>query len=500
MAQVKRVSLFACILAFVFLFAAMPPHAAGAADGEAENLSKLCKYDGDFSVHADRLKDDDFDTAQRVNKGKTLSISWKDDVPVASVYLSFYYAPVAYTVMQFDASGLKLSEEPGILLYNNLIETLPETRKVSFRADAENCAFCALYAYGEGTVSDYHPFAPTIEKPDFMTFAMHPDDEVLFLGAIYPIYEAQRGLSGLSMIMSTKLPEKIQRERRQEDMNGAWTLGMKTQPVFGGFPDIPPDYYNKFKHTFTVDDVKRYVVTMVRQYRPEVVITQDLNGEYGHWQHKVLAQGVLEGVPLAADPTYQPKGYTKYEPWDVKKLYIHLYDQNKLTLDVNSPIDALGGKSAYEAAKAAFLWHATQTKKSNHEVSTTLYSIAEFGLAYTTVGEDTPGVNDMFEHIDPFVLSVTPTPEPTPEPTEEPTPEPTEVPTPEPTEEPTQTPTAQPTETPTPTDIPATPQQTPEPAIEPDGIGTSTILLIGGGLIALLVVLLVALLIVRKRR
>ena len=105
MAQVKRVSLFACILAFVFLFAAMPPHAAGAADGEAENLSKLCKYDGDFSVHADRLKDDDFDTAQRVNKGKTLSISWKDDVPVASVYLSFYYAPVAYTVMQFDASG-----------------------------------------------------------------------------------------------------------------------------------------------------------------------------------------------------------------------------------------------------------------------------------------------------------------------------------------------------------------------------------------------------------
>ena len=64
MAQVKRVSLFACILAFVFLFAAMPPHAAGAADGEAENLSKLCKYDGDFSVHADRLKDDDFDTAQ----------------------------------------------------------------------------------------------------------------------------------------------------------------------------------------------------------------------------------------------------------------------------------------------------------------------------------------------------------------------------------------------------------------------------------------------------
>ncbi len=502
------------IVAITFLtLLILPFHTATAAEDQAENLSAKCKYSGDFSLHDERLRDSDFDTVQRVAKGKTLSISWDDSVPVAFVYLSFYSAPVAYTVMQYDGSGAKLSEEPGILLYNNLIGVLPETRKVSVRADEDNCSFCSLYALGNGSISDYHPFAPTIEKADYMTFAMHPDDDVLFLGAIYPIYEADRGLSGISMIMSTKLPEKFQRERRQEDLNGAWILGLKTQPVFGGFPDIPQNYYDKFHHTFTKDDVMRYAVTMIRTYRPEVVMTQDLNGEYGHWQHKVLAEGVLAAVPLAADPDYQPKGYPKTEPWEVKKLYIHLYSQNKLTLDVDRPIAALGGKSAFETASQAFLMHPTQTRKDNHHVSKTEYSLAEFGLAYTTVGEDTAGMNDMFEHIDESSLSVTPQPTVTPTPTPEITPIPitTEPDTPVPTftPEPVQIIEEKTTESPSEPVIceeteetRVTPEPTPaiEKTAEQDDSISSTVLMIGGGLILLLLILLALLIIVRKRR
>lgn len=502
------------IVAIAFLtLPILPFHTSAAAEDQAENLSAKCKYSGDFSLHDERLRDSDFDTVQRVAKGKTLSISWDDSVPVASVYLSFYSAPVAYTVMQYDGSGAKLSEEPGILLYNNLIGVLPETRKVSIRADEDNCSFCSLYALGNGSISDYHPFAPTIEKADYMTFAMHPDDDVLFLGAIYPIYEADRGLSGISMIMSTKLPEKFQRERRQEDLNGAWILGLKTQPVFGGFPDIPQNYYDKFHHTFTKDDVTRYAVTMIRTYRPEVVMTQDLNGEYGHWQHKVLAEGVLAAVPLAADPDYQPKGYPKTEPWEVKKLYIHLYSQNKLTLDVDRPIAALGGKSAFETASQAFLMHPTQTRKDNHHVSKTEYSLAEFGLAYTTVGEDTAGMNDMFEHIDESSLSVTPQPTVTPTPTPEITPIPitTEPDTPVSTftPEPVQIIEEKTTESPSEPVICEETEETrvtpePTPAIkktaEQDDSISSTVLMIGGGLILLLLILLALLIIMRKRR
>ena len=503
--MLKRIVAVAVIFVIIVLF--MPQIAAGE-ENYAKNLSKRCKYSGDFSVHAERLKGSDFDTAQRVNKGKTISVEWDDSVPVASVFLSFYYAPVAYTVFQYDRSGRMLSEEPGVLLYNALVETLSDTRKVSIRADEDNCAFCSLYAYGTGEVADYHPFVPTVDKTDYMTFAMHPDDDVLFLGAVYPIYEAERRMTGVSIIMSTKLPEGFQRMRRQEDLNSSWALGLRTQPIFGGFPDIPTYLYDKFHHTFTTNDVTRYAVTQIRKYKPEIVVTQDLNGEYGHWQHKVLAKGVLDAIPLAADPTYQPKGYPESEPWQVKKLYIHLYTENKLTLDVNSPITALGGKTAYEAALDAFQYHVSQVKKDNHHVSTTEYSIAEFGLAYTAVGDDTPGVNDMFEHIDPYTLSVTPTPEPTSVPTPEPTP------TSEPTEEPALQPTAEPTASET--DIivaetepetTAVPTQRSEPTLPPEaehsgigGLSDTTLLLIGCGLVLLLLILLVILLILRKRR
>ena len=288
-----------CLLTLVFgasLFAN-----GGADSNAAGNLSERCAYGGDFTVHKDRLIDDDFESAQRVPKGKSITVAWSDDVPARSVFLSFYFDPVGYSVSQFDADGVVLSETEGTLLWNNLFELDPNARRIAVQAQADNFAICSLYVYGEGEVPDYHPFAPTPEKADYLLFAMHPDDDVLFLGAIIPICGVQQRYEGIAVYMGTRL-----RIRRQEALNGAWTMGLRTLPVFGGFPDIPMDYYRQFSHTFTKDDVVRYAVTVLRTYRPEIVITHDLNGEYGHWQHQVLAQGVAEAVPLAADPNYQP--------------------------------------------------------------------------------------------------------------------------------------------------------------------------------------------------
>lgn len=490
MRLLKRIGSFAVLLCILAL---LLPSTAFSEETYAEDLSAQCTYSGDFTVHKSRLTDHDFDTAQRVEKGRTLSVEWSDSVPVASVFLSFFFEPVDYTVIQYDGYGVCLLTEPGVLLYNVLIETLPETRMVSIRAEADECAFCAIYAYGAGAVKDYHPFAPTVEKADYMTFAMHPDDDVLFLGAVYPLYDADRGLTGVSVIMSTRLSNKLQRQRRQEALNGAWAMGLKTQPVFGGFPDIPQAYKDTSIYSFTANDVTRYAVAQIRKYRPEIVITQDLNGEYGHWQHKVLAKGVRTAVTLAADPAYQPGGYPESEPWEVKKLYIHLYGENRLTLDVNRPIAALNGMTAFECATEAFRYHETQIVKDDHHVSTTEYSIAEYGLAYTSVGPDTPGENDMFEHIGPYSLSVTPTPEPTaitaPDPTPVPTQLPTDTPMPLPITAEGETHTPAPAET----SAPLSEQKT-----ETDGSTSGTLLLLAGG--AVLIALIGVLLLILKRK
>ena len=71
-----------------------------------------------------------------------------------------------------------------------------------------------------------------------------------------------------------------------------------------------------------------------------------------------------------------------------------------------------------EIAAAAFQCHQSQMP-SRHSVSNEgVYSLSDFGLAYTAVGPDTPGVNDPFEHIDPATIhgvgtpATTQTPEP----------------------------------------------------------------------------------------
>ena len=499
----NRLRKIAILLALLFVCALLPLQ-GDAEDSYAENLSAKCKYGGSISVHKDRLIDEDFESAQRVAKGKYLSIEWSDAVPARSVMLSFYYDPVAYTVTQYDAKGTTLLESEGTLLWNNLFELETDARKIVIRADENDFAICSLYVYGEGTVLDYHPFEQTPEKADYMLIAMHPDDDVLFLGAIIPTYGVQQGYEGIAVYLGTRL-----RVRRQEALNGAWVMGLRTLPVFGGFPDIPPEYYNKFKSTFTKDDVIRYIVTILRKYRPEVVVSQDLNGEYGHWQHKLLAEGILEAVPLANDGTYQPKGYPKYEPWQVKKLYLHLYPENKIKLNARVPIDGLDGKTAFEVATEAFQCHKSQLPSRHSVQDKGIYSLTDFGLAYTAVGNDTPGVNDMFEHIDPSLLSAVKTPEATETPTDAPVPDLT----PELTEEPMVT-----------NDLTNTPETTPEPTAEPTDAAVETqtpaasatidspekqeggehadriILFAGAGLVLLLVVLFVALLLVRKRR
>ena len=109
----------AILLVLLLVWMTLPLQRSDAEDQWAENLSGQCKYSGTVSVHKDRLTDDDFESAQRVAKGKTISIEWNDSVPARSVLLSFYYDPVMYTVMQYDAKGTLLSESEGTLLWKN---------------------------------------------------------------------------------------------------------------------------------------------------------------------------------------------------------------------------------------------------------------------------------------------------------------------------------------------------------------------------------------------
>ena len=65
-----------------------------------------------------------------------------------------------------------------------------------------------------------------------------------------------------------------------------------------------------------VDEAAGHLVEVIREVRPQVVVTYDENGAYGHPDHIQTHRVTVRAVDLAADP-----GHGEGEPWRVAKVY-----------------------------------------------------------------------------------------------------------------------------------------------------------------------------------
>ena len=148
-----------------------------------------------------------------------------------------------------------------------------------------------------------------------------------------------------------------------------------------------------------------YVVALLRRYKPEVVVTQALDGEYGHAAHVICARSMSRACELAADPSYDPESAAEYGVWRVKKVYLHKGDQPTTVMDWRQPLSAFGGKTGFDIACEAYKLHDSQPQPRNGKKS--LYEVADekaehssfvYTLIHSTVGEDTVG-GDFFENI-----------------------------------------------------------------------------------------------------
>ena len=69
------------------------------------------------------------------------------------------------------------------------------------------------------------------------------------------------------------------------------------------------------------DRVVAQVVQVIRETRPDVVLTHDPTGGYGHPDHVTMQQRVTQAFSRAADPGYQPDPDQALPPWQSRLLY-----------------------------------------------------------------------------------------------------------------------------------------------------------------------------------
>ena len=239
----------------------------------------------------------------------------------------------------------------------------------------------------------------------------HPDDETINNGATMARYAAEGAqvtllTCTLGEFGEILVPELAELEWDKGDQLGGYrmleldraltALGVTDHRFLGG----PGRYQDSGMAGMAGNDVQRafwraerdpevlagavgHAVTVIRDVQPQVVVTYDENGGYGHPDHIMAHRVTMAAVDAAADPDYGTDG--PREPWAVAKVYWNVLPRSVLErgltalrhagtgfVSVDSTDDfpfvaedrdvttVIDGSAYTSAKKAAMLAHATQ--------------------------------------------------------------------------------------------------------------------------------------------
>lgn len=163
----------------------------------------------------------------------------------------------------------------------------------------------------------------------------HPDDESFGLGGLIAKYVAEG--TQVDLICATNGdvgtidPEMLKgyeshAELRLAELDCASKLlgftnvvklNYKDSGMMGSeYNDDPECLWHNYEHE--PEAVTRRVVETLRELKPQVVITFNKYGGYGHPDHIAIQRATTEAFKLAGDPTYITNGLAPYQP---QKLY-----------------------------------------------------------------------------------------------------------------------------------------------------------------------------------
>ena len=394
------------LFAFLVLLASL---AAFSASGEeAEEFAKECAFTSSGGKYKmTRICDGAYDTTFVCAKRRNPWIQC--DAPEGKKIRGVYVCFGDLTLRPWEIQTLQEGKWTRVYASNGLyahefapLDGVDSFRLVNSQDKQTELNVGEILVFGEGEIPDRVQFwQPTSEKADLLVLAAHPDDEILFFGGTIPYYAAEAGKSVVVAYMTCGTSY-----RRSELLDALWYAGVRNYPVIGTFWDKYSKKLDTAYKAWGKTATCKYITSLFRTYRPEVVVTHDVNGEYGHGAHRVCADAAQLCVSYAADGA---KWKDLGEAWQVKKLYLHLYGKNAVVMDWDAPLSAFGGMTGYEVAEKMYAFHTSQQKagQKNEKGVFEVFRVEDrdsdcscyrFGLAFSAVGEDAYK-NDFFENI-----------------------------------------------------------------------------------------------------
>ena len=187
----------------------------------------------------------------------------------------------------------------------------------------------------------------------------HPDDETINNGATMARYVAE----GASVTLLTctlgeegevLVPELELLAAEHADQLGGYriaelraameALGVPDWRFLGGpgryrdsgMMGTPANEHPRAFWNADLDAAVAQAVAVVREVRPQVVVTYDQNGGYGHPDHIQAHRVAMYGAALAAVPSYRPE---LGEPWDIAKIYWTAMSMSQMRREAEELVD-----------------------------------------------------------------------------------------------------------------------------------------------------------------
>ena len=290
----------------------------------------------------------------------------------------------------------------------------------------EGAVVADVYAYSGDVPGEVQKWQPYLDKADIVLLTTHSDDEQLFFAGIMPYYAVERQLA-VQVVYFVQHYNGYNGQgddhvRPHEQLDGLWTVGIRNYPYIHGFPDCYAMNTNRetalkqvlnafANHGYTYDDFLGYTVSIIRRFKPQVLISHDLNGEYGHGAHVLNADTCTKAVQISGDPSQFPYTAELFGTWTPKKLYLHLYEGESIYMDWDTPYDSLGGLTPFKVTQNGWMCHKSQhyawfykwilgTSSAPIYAASQIatYSPCRYGLYFRTVAADIYK-NDMFENL-----------------------------------------------------------------------------------------------------
>ncbi|MDT7546192.1 MAG: N-acetyl-D-myo-inositol-2-amino-2-deoxy-alpha-D-glucopyranoside deacetylase [Actinomycetota bacterium] len=205
-------------------------------------------------------------------------------------------------------------------------------------------------------IAEPEAFTPLDFPHRLLLVHAHPDDEVIGTGATMAKYAAENAL--VTLVTCTLgeegeilVPELEHLAADKEDGLGQHRIGELAAAMEGlgvrdhrflggpgrwrdsGMMGTPANERPDCFWQADLDEATRELVAVMRETRPQAVVTYDENGGYGHPDHIQAHRVTVAAFEKAGDPSYAPD---LGEPWQPAKLYYTAFPKSVLQAGIDA--------------------------------------------------------------------------------------------------------------------------------------------------------------------